>query len=290
MALPLRLLLLRPLPSSPSSVPLRRRPRPPPHRPGLRPPRPAGRNRGRLPLDRTLRVRALRRRITRRIHSRPILHRVLARGVRVQPALDELSVFGGRRWVRERRLGGLGQHGLRRGAVVDADGLLVRRRGICRGAVVHRLARGVLRARRTPDRDGHRCPGLWGGCAWQRRVKDEAVQTRFQTQSKRSSFADVWEGLQRLDTGPHIRVLLRGGTNGGQLHLAGYLYDRLDVGIRTAGVLAAVFGLMNLVSRPLGGVVSGAMGRRFGMKGRLWSLYLVQTLAGLLCVFRPRLG
>ncbi|KAK1325506.1 High affinity nitrate transporter 2.7 [Acorus calamus] len=93
----------------------------------------------------------------------------------------------------------------------------------------------------------------------------------------------------RLDTGPHIRVLLRGGTNGGQC-IAGYLYDRFDVGIRRAGVLAVVFGLMNLVSRPLGGVVSDAMGRRFGMKGRLWSLYLVQTLAGLLCVLLGRVG
>ncbi|PSS33387.1 High affinity nitrate transporter 2.5 like [Actinidia chinensis var. chinensis] len=70
--------------------------------------------------------------------------------------------------------------------------------------------------------------------------------------------------------------------------IAQYFYDRFNVDIRMAGAIAASFGLGNLVSRPVGGVVSDEMGRRFGMRGRLWSLWAVQTVAGLLCVLLGR--
>lgn len=70
--------------------------------------------------------------------------------------------------------------------------------------------------------------------------------------------------------------------------VAGYFYDRFGVNLEVAGALAASFGLANVVSRPGGGVVSDNMGRRFGMRGRLWGLWVVQTVAGLLCVLLGR--
>ena len=59
-----------------------------------------------------------------------------------------------------------------------------------------------------------------------------------------------------------------------------YFFDQFDVPLTTAGVLGALFGLMNIVARSIGGAISDYTATVWGMRGRLWALYILQTAEG----------
>lgn len=67
--------------------------------------------------------------------------------------------------------------------------------------------------------------------------------------------------------------------------VAGYLFDQFGVSLSVAGVLASCYGMMNLFARSVGGIISDWSSTRFGMRGRLWTLWATQTLEGVLCIF-----
>ena len=61
-----------------------------------------------------------------------------------------------------------------------------------------------------------------------------------------------------------------------------YYYDRFELNLATAGIIAGLFGAMNIFARTLGGFFGDKMGIRFGLKGRvifLGGVLLVEGLA-----------
>ena len=64
-----------------------------------------------------------------------------------------------------------------------------------------------------------------------------------------------------------------------------YLFDQFGVSLPIAGLLGSLFGLMNLFARSIGGMGSDIAGKYYGMRGRLWALWLLQTTEGAFCIF-----
>lgn len=63
-----------------------------------------------------------------------------------------------------------------------------------------------------------------------------------------------------------------------------YFFDHFDLSFTMAGLVASVYGLMNIFSRAVGGLASDLSARRSGMRGRLWALFSAQLLGGLFCL------
>jgi NNP family nitrate/nitrite transporter-like MFS transporter len=60
-----------------------------------------------------------------------------------------------------------------------------------------------------------------------------------------------------------------------------YFIDNFHLGMAEAGIIAGLFGLMNLFARGLGGHFGDRMGNRFGLRGRVWILSAFLLMEGL---------
>eukprot|EP00882_Tetradesmus_deserticola_P020203 GHRQ01021780.1.p1 GENE.GHRQ01021780.1~~GHRQ01021780.1.p1 ORF type:complete len:278 (+),score=92.87 GHRQ01021780.1:423-1256(+) len=63
-----------------------------------------------------------------------------------------------------------------------------------------------------------------------------------------------------------------------------YLYDQFRLTPVLAGALGSIFGMMNIFTRATGGMISDLAACYYGMRGRLWVLWIVQTLGGVFCL------
>jgi nitrate/nitrite transporter NarK len=63
-----------------------------------------------------------------------------------------------------------------------------------------------------------------------------------------------------------------------------YFYEYHSMPIWLAGTFGSIFGLVNICARSLGGITSDAFARKFGMRGRIWALWIFQTIEGILCI------
>jgi NNP family nitrate/nitrite transporter-like MFS transporter len=68
-----------------------------------------------------------------------------------------------------------------------------------------------------------------------------------------------------------------------------YFHDRFTLDIKTAGLIAGLFGLMNIFARTLGGVFSDRVARRDGLKGRVKFLGMVVLLEGIALIAFARM-
>jgi len=63
-----------------------------------------------------------------------------------------------------------------------------------------------------------------------------------------------------------------------------YFYEYHGMTPLLSSVFASIFGLVNLCARSLGGLWSDAASAKFGMRGRIWSLWFWQSVEGALCI------
>ena len=69
-----------------------------------------------------------------------------------------------------------------------------------------------------------------------------------------------------------------------------YFFNRFDLNLATAGLVAGLFGLMNIFARSMGGVFSDFINRDGGLKGRVQFLFVCLILEGIALIFFANMG
>jgi MFS transporter, NNP family, nitrate/nitrite transporter len=69
-----------------------------------------------------------------------------------------------------------------------------------------------------------------------------------------------------------------------------YYHDTFQLDVKTAGLIAGLFGLMNIFARTLGGFFGDKAGIQWGLKGRVYFLGIVILLEGLALIVFSRMG
>ncbi|MCB9061447.1 MAG: MFS transporter [Halobacteriovoraceae bacterium] len=64
-----------------------------------------------------------------------------------------------------------------------------------------------------------------------------------------------------------------------------YFKDYFGLGVKTAGLVAGLFGLMNIFARTTGGIVGDKFGERWGLNGRVKWLFVALLIEGIALIF-----
>jgi MFS transporter, NNP family, nitrate/nitrite transporter len=60
-----------------------------------------------------------------------------------------------------------------------------------------------------------------------------------------------------------------------------YFVDNFNLGLKEAGIIAGLFGMMNIFARAMGGIFGDRAGKKFGLKGRIFILGIFLLFEGL---------
>ena len=69
-----------------------------------------------------------------------------------------------------------------------------------------------------------------------------------------------------------------------------YYMDYFDLGLKTAGLVAGLFGLMNIFARTTGGIIGDRFGLRGGLKGRVKWLFIALFIEGIALIIFSRIA
>ena len=69
-----------------------------------------------------------------------------------------------------------------------------------------------------------------------------------------------------------------------------YFADYFDMNIKTAGIIAGLFGLMNIFARSLGGYIGDRFGKKGGLSGRVRWLFIGLLCEGIALIIFSRMG
>lgn len=69
-----------------------------------------------------------------------------------------------------------------------------------------------------------------------------------------------------------------------------YFTDYFDLGLRTAGLVAGLFGLMNVFARTTGGIIGDRFGHRWGLRGRVRWLFVALFVEGCALILFSRVS
>lgn len=64
-----------------------------------------------------------------------------------------------------------------------------------------------------------------------------------------------------------------------------YFMDNFGLGVKTAGLVAGLFGLMNLFARTTGGIIGDKFGHKWGLDGRVKWLFMAILVEGIALIF-----
>ncbi len=68
-----------------------------------------------------------------------------------------------------------------------------------------------------------------------------------------------------------------------------YYMDHFDLGLKTAGRVAGLFGLMNIFARTTGGIIGDKFGQKWGLKGRVKWLFMALLIEGIALMIFSRM-